>query len=172
MQLTPPGSACSIAIGEGLGSDVPPGTLDVIRRLDAREKESPVPVASPPEDGSPVAVPALFAMAPPRVLWIDPDPDSGTGPVLELRAADRLGLLSRVSAVLEGQGVDIVWATVETLGGTVVDTFCLRLSDDSPRRRSELAAAVIAVVPPPEPPREAENAAPTSDSSRGGVPGA
>ncbi|GEB95030.1 VOC family protein [Microbacterium lacticum] len=31
VQLTPPGSACSIAIGEGLGSDVPPGTLDVIQ---------------------------------------------------------------------------------------------------------------------------------------------
>ena len=31
MQLTPSGSACSIAIGEGLGSDVPPGTLDVIQ---------------------------------------------------------------------------------------------------------------------------------------------
>lgn len=31
MQLTPPGSACSIAIGESLGSDVPPGTLDVIQ---------------------------------------------------------------------------------------------------------------------------------------------
>ncbi len=31
MQLTPPGSACSIAIGVGLGSDVPPGTLDVIQ---------------------------------------------------------------------------------------------------------------------------------------------
>ncbi len=31
MQLTPPGSVCSIAIGEGLGSDVPPGTLDVIQ---------------------------------------------------------------------------------------------------------------------------------------------
>ena len=31
MQLTPPGSACSIAIGAGLGSQVPPGTLDVIQ---------------------------------------------------------------------------------------------------------------------------------------------
>ncbi|PZU49773.1 MAG: glyoxalase [Microbacterium sp.] len=31
VQLTPPGSACSIAIGEGLGSQVPPGTLDVIQ---------------------------------------------------------------------------------------------------------------------------------------------
>ena len=31
VQLTPPGSACSIAIGEGLGSAVQPGTLDVIQ---------------------------------------------------------------------------------------------------------------------------------------------
>jgi len=31
VQLTPPGSACSIAIGTGLGSQVPPGTLDVIQ---------------------------------------------------------------------------------------------------------------------------------------------
>ncbi|WP_299574106.1 [protein-PII] uridylyltransferase [uncultured Williamsia sp.] len=148
------------------------GTLDVIRRLDAREVESPIPVASPPEDGTPVAVPALFAMAPPRVLWVEPDAAVGSGPVLELRAADRIGLLSRVSAVLERHGVDIVWATVETLGGTVVDTFCVRLPDDSPQRRSELAAAVIAVVPPPEPPRETEAGPPTAESSRGGVPGA
>ncbi|MDQ0894830.1 glyoxalase superfamily protein [Agromyces ramosus] len=31
VQLTPPGSACSIAIGEGLGSAIEPGTLDVIQ---------------------------------------------------------------------------------------------------------------------------------------------
>ena len=31
VQLTPPGSACSIAIGVGLGSMVEPGTLDVIQ---------------------------------------------------------------------------------------------------------------------------------------------
>lgn len=31
VQLTPPGSACSIAIGQGLGSAVQPGTLDVIQ---------------------------------------------------------------------------------------------------------------------------------------------
>lgn len=31
VQLTPPGSACSIAIGTGLGSNVQPGTLDVIQ---------------------------------------------------------------------------------------------------------------------------------------------
>ncbi|MFF2389344.1 glyoxalase superfamily protein [Agromyces sp. NPDC058064] len=31
VQLTPPGSACSIAIGQGLGSAIQPGTLDVIQ---------------------------------------------------------------------------------------------------------------------------------------------
>lgn len=31
VQLTPPGSACSIAIGEGLGSGLEPGTLDNIQ---------------------------------------------------------------------------------------------------------------------------------------------
>ena len=30
-QLTPPGSACSIAIGEGLGGTLEPGSLDVIQ---------------------------------------------------------------------------------------------------------------------------------------------
>jgi catechol 2,3-dioxygenase-like lactoylglutathione lyase family enzyme len=31
VQLTPPGSACSIAIGEGLGGTIEPGSLDVIQ---------------------------------------------------------------------------------------------------------------------------------------------
>ena len=31
VQLTPPGSACSIAFGEGLGNTLEPGTLDVIQ---------------------------------------------------------------------------------------------------------------------------------------------
>jgi len=31
VQLTPPGSACSIAIGEGLGATIEPGKLDVIQ---------------------------------------------------------------------------------------------------------------------------------------------
>lgn len=31
VQLTPPGSACSIAFGEGLGATLEPGSLDVIQ---------------------------------------------------------------------------------------------------------------------------------------------
>ncbi|GAA2073440.1 VOC family protein [Microbacterium hatanonis] len=40
VQLTPPGSACSIAIGTGLGSKVEPGTLDVIQIVVADADEA------------------------------------------------------------------------------------------------------------------------------------
>ncbi|MCP2178606.1 [protein-PII] uridylyltransferase [Williamsia maris] len=145
------------------------GTIDVLARIDARERESPIPTAPPPvtdPDGAPVAVPALFALAPPRVLWIDRESAAGTDgsprTVLELRAADRSGLLSRVSAVIETHGAAIEWATVATMGGTVIDTFGLRLTEDSADLRSRLADAVIAVVPPPEPPRETDDEQGTS----------
>jgi [protein-PII] uridylyltransferase len=61
----------------------------------------------------------------PRALWFD---DEATGAVvLELRATDRIGLLHRVAAALESCGVNVRWAKVATLGGTVVDSFCLTL---------------------------------------------
>jgi [protein-PII] uridylyltransferase len=61
--------------------------------------------------------------APPRVLWFD---DEATGAVvLELRGTDRIGLLHRVAAALEGCGADLRWARVATLGASVVDSFCL-----------------------------------------------
>lgn len=61
--------------------------------------------------------------APPRVLWFG---DEATGAVvLELRGTDRIGLLHRVAAALEGCGADLRWARVATLGSSVVDSFCL-----------------------------------------------
>jgi [protein-PII] uridylyltransferase len=61
--------------------------------------------------------------AKPRVLWFD---DEASGAVvLELRGIDRIGLLHRVAAALESCGTDIRWARVETLGSSVVDSFCL-----------------------------------------------
>lgn len=62
-------------------------------------------------------------VAPPRVLWFD---DEATGAVvLELRGTDRIGLLHRVAAALEGCDADLRWARVATLGASVVDSFCL-----------------------------------------------
>jgi [protein-PII] uridylyltransferase len=91
----------------------------------------------------------------PRTLWFD---DEATGAVvLELRAADRIGLLHRVAAALEGCGVDVHWAKVATLGGTVVDSFCLDVEQDgdggagvrgapSPAQRRRIEHAVLAAA--------------------------
>jgi len=64
------------------------------------------------------------ASPPPRVLWYDDAATDAT--VLELRAADRLGLLHRVTAALEETGCDIRAARIATLGSEVVDAFYLR----------------------------------------------
>ncbi|MCX4094078.1 [protein-PII] uridylyltransferase [Nocardia sp. alder85J] len=94
--------------------------------------------------------PSPYAQAEPRVIWTD---TLTAGEVLlELRAEDRIGLLSRLADALSRAGADVRWAKVVTLGAAVVDAFCLHLGDtDSPQRRAELEAALLAVVPRPEP---------------------
>jgi len=87
------------------------------------------------------------AAAPPRVLWFD---DEATGAVvLELRATDRIGLLHRVAAALEGCEADLRWARVATLGASVVDSFCIDAGRTgvlpaAQRRRIERAVLVAA----------------------------
>jgi len=84
--------------------------------------------------------------APPRVLWFD---DEATGAVvLELRGTDRIGLLHRVAAALEGCGADLRWARVATLGSSVVDSFCLSASPLTlrPPARREIERAVLAAA--------------------------
>jgi [protein-PII] uridylyltransferase len=97
------------------------------------------------------------------VLWFD---DEATGAVvLELRTADRIGLLHHVAAALEAQGIDVRWARVSTLGSSVVDAFCLEATTDrenggaphdwpgtgtvvalDPTRRRAIEAAVMAAA--------------------------
>jgi [protein-PII] uridylyltransferase len=100
------------------------------------------------------------------VLWFD---DEATGAVvLELRTADRIGLLHHVAAALESQGVDVRWARVSTLGSSVVDAFCLEATAEpgvdgptthdgpgtgsvvalDPTRRRAIEAAVMAAARP------------------------
>jgi [protein-PII] uridylyltransferase len=72
-------------------------------------------------DYAPIA--ATGEPPPPRVLWFD---DEAAGAVvLELRGTDRIGLLHRVAAALEGCKVELRWARVATLGSSVVDAFCI-----------------------------------------------
>jgi len=80
--------------------------------------------------------------AAPRVLWFD-DEAAGADTVVELRAPDRLGLLYRVAGVFREAAVDVRWAKVVTLGGTVVDSFAVAPRSGRPdgawRRRIEHA---------------------------------
>ncbi len=84
----------------------------------------------------------------PRVLWFD---DEATGAVvLELRGTDRIGLLYRVAAAVESCGVDVRWARVETLGSSVVDSFCVAEPSGagplSRAQRRRLEQAVLAAA--------------------------
>ena len=105
------------------------GELRLDERLAAKERD----YGGPPSDAPP-----------PRVLWFD---DEASGAiVMELRAADRIGLLHRVAATLEGNKLDVRWAKVATLGGTVVDSFCLVPQDGEnldPARRRTIERAVL-----------------------------
>ncbi|MGI5505319.1 [protein-PII] uridylyltransferase [Lentzea sp. CA-135723] len=97
------------------------GSLPLADKLAAKERD----YGGPPQDPPPA-----------RVLWFD---DEATGAVvLELRAADRIGLLHRVAGALEQCGADVQWARVSTLGATVVDSFSIA-GEDLDRRRIERA---------------------------------
>ena len=66
---------------------------------------------------------------------------------MELRAADRIGLLHRVAAAL--RRCDAVrWAKVATLGGAVVDSFAVtpRSGRIEPGWRREVEQAVLAAA--------------------------
>ena len=81
------------------------------------------------------------------MLWFD---DEATGAVvLELRGTDRIGLLHRVAAALEGCAADLRWARVATLGASVVDSFCLDAGDAGvlpATQRTRIEQAVLAAA--------------------------
>ncbi|WP_156095124.1 [protein-PII] uridylyltransferase [Nocardia lijiangensis] len=94
--------------------------------------------------------PSRYAQAQPRMIW---SPASMPGQViLELRAEDRVGLLSRLAAAFASCGANVRWAKVVTMGSAVVDAFCLELgADDGVQRRAAIEKAVLDVVPRPAP---------------------
>jgi [protein-PII] uridylyltransferase len=107
------GSMPDVALLREQFTRVVDGTLPLAEKLAAKERDYGGPPQDPP---------------PPRVLWFD---DEASGAVvLELRAADRIGLLHRVAGALEDCGADVRWARVATLGGTVVDSFSVTAAAD------------------------------------------
>ncbi|MBV9353843.1 MAG: [protein-PII] uridylyltransferase, partial [Mycobacterium sp.] len=116
------------------------GELDVLGMLDKRARDANT--AESTRAGKVQAgVPANPSTAPPRILWSD-----GTAPgrsIVEIRAADRPGLLALLTGALERAGVDIVWAKAATWGSTVDDVFCVVLP---PPRAGEATTDVQAAL--------------------------
>ncbi|MBO0677234.1 [protein-PII] uridylyltransferase [Mycolicibacterium sp. S2-37] len=134
------------------------GELDVVAALQRREQD--LAQYGTGRAGEPqAAVPGNHVPAPPRVLW-----SAGAAPgelVVQIRTMDRTGLLARLTAVFERDGVDISWAKVTTLGSSVVDVFGIAVpvltagdGTDHASIRAELEADLFAVLPSPPPPRK------------------
>ncbi|GAS91227.1 [protein-PII] uridylyltransferase [Mycolicibacterium brisbanense] len=144
------------------------GELDVLGTLLEREREAAqYPTTRAGEILA--AVPANHVPAPPRILWSD-----GGAPqelVVQIRSADRAGLLSRLTAVFERDGVDIAWAKVTTLGSSVLDAFGITVPDDDSTGtgrgalREELERDLYAILPAPPPAKPAKPAEPTEQAS-------
>jgi [protein-PII] uridylyltransferase len=70
--------------------------------------------------------------------------------VIEVRAADQVGVLHRIANALAQLGLDIRHATVQTIGEEVVDTFYVRtaagrlVTDEF--HRSEIERAIVHAV--------------------------
>ncbi|HLX87095.1 MAG TPA: ACT domain-containing protein, partial [Acidimicrobiales bacterium] len=82
----------------------------------------------------------------PTSVTIDNDA-SASATVVELSAADAVGLLHRVTTALLGQDLDVTTARVSTLGDQVVDAFYVRDRDSGgkisdPARLARLEKAV------------------------------
>jgi [protein-PII] uridylyltransferase len=100
-------------------------------------------------------VPVTHTIAPPRILWTD-----GGVPgefFVQVRASDRPGLLARLTAVLERDGLDINWAKVTTLGSVVIDVFSITVPTLSAgadaakiaEARADLERDLYAMLPAP-----------------------
>jgi [protein-PII] uridylyltransferase len=84
------------------------GTLPLAARLRQRE-------ADYRQDGG--------RTAPPRISWHNGEVSGDATGIVEVRAADRAGLLYRLTAAITGEGLDVTSARIETLGADAVDCF-------------------------------------------------
>jgi len=82
------------------------------------------------------------------VLWFDGAASAAT--VVEVRAADSIGLLHRLTAALERCRLDVRSARISTLGGSVVDAFAVTTSAGAlvtePALRTAVEQALLAAT--------------------------
>jgi [protein-PII] uridylyltransferase len=117
------------------------GTLPLADRLRQRE-------ADYRQDGTRASAP--------RISWHDAEVSGEARGIVEVRAADRAGLLYRLTAALTAEGLDVTGARVETFGGDAVDSFYVgnpsgRPMDEQQRARVDgaLVAATTGAAPEP-----------------------
>jgi [protein-PII] uridylyltransferase len=111
------------------------GDLDVDAALAARVRST-----SRPRGGTGREAP------PPRVVWAVEGATDAT--ILELRAADDVGLLYRVAHALELAGAMVRSARISTLGSDVVDAFYLVGDWSGGSERTIVERAVLAAAAP------------------------
>jgi [protein-PII] uridylyltransferase len=107
------------------------GSLPLAEKITAKENDYAQAGADAPE---------------PRALWFD---DEATGAaVLEVRSADRIGLLYRVAAALDDSVADVRWARLSTPGATAIGAYCLTVDHGHPddEARGRIAASVLAAI--------------------------
>jgi [protein-PII] uridylyltransferase len=87
--------------------------------------------------------------APPRISWHNSEVSGDATGIVEIRAADRLGLLYRLTAALADEGLEVTSARIETFGADAADYFYVADPagtpiDDEQRRRVEARLAAAA----------------------------
>lgn len=128
------------------------GDLDITAALAKRERDVAAQgTGRAGETRAAVPVNAAGTVpAPPRIMWFD---GAAAGErVVEIRTIDRAGLLARLTAVFERDGVDVVWAKVTTLGSSVIDAFGITVAADSDTVELEKDLLTVLPVPPPAKP--------------------
>jgi [protein-PII] uridylyltransferase len=110
------------------------GTLPLAERLRQRE-------ADYRQDGGRPATP--------RISWHDAEVSGVDTGIVEVRTADRAGLLHRLTAALAAEGLDVTAARVETLGADAADSFYVRNPSGQPLdagQRARVEAALTAAA--------------------------
>ena len=110
------------------------GTLPLAERLRQRE-------ADYRQDGG--------RSAPPRISWHNGEVSGAATGIVDVRAADRAGLLYRLTAAITAEGLDVTSARIETLGADAVDSFYVCNPSGSPvgtDQRQRVDAALLAAT--------------------------
>lgn len=116
------------------------GSLDLDARLAAKEAAYQPTVA--PTRATPVPGPASA-----RLLWFDDEATDSS--LLEVRTADSIGLLHRLTTALEASSLVVRSAMISSFGQSAVDAFYVTLKDGSSvpnARRVGIESAVAAAV--------------------------